>query len=155
MSKTWLYPSWLAPGRISGVSVRLFRISFSGDLAYEVYVPARRGTEVWQRLLDIGAPHEITPYGLDALNALRIEKGHVTHAEINGRTTAEDLGVGRMLKPKGDFIGKSSLHRQGLTRKDRWQLVGLASVDERAPIPSGAKLIAKTGEAAPVPILGR
>jgi glycine cleavage system aminomethyltransferase T len=143
-----------ALGRISGVSVRLFRISFSGDLAYEIYVPARRGAEVWQHLLDIGAPQEITPYGLDALNALRIEKGHVTHAEINGRTTAEDLGLGRMLKQKGDFIGKRSLHRQGLTRKDRWQLVGLASADGRTPIPSGAKLIARTGEAMPVPILG-
>ena len=94
---------------------------------------------VWQRLLDIGAPHEITPYGLDALNALRIEKGHVTHAEINGRTTAEDLGLGRMLKQKGDFIGKRSLHRQGLTRKDRWQLVGLASADARTPHPFGRK----------------
>ena len=141
MSKTRLYPSWLARWAASAASsVRLFRISFSGDLAYEIYVPARRGAEVWQHLLDIGAPHEITPYGLDALNALRIEKGHVTHAEINGRTTAEDLGLGRMLKQKGDFIGKRSLHRQGLTRKDRWQLVGLASADGRTPIPSGAKL---------------
>jgi heterotetrameric sarcosine oxidase alpha subunit len=144
----------LALGCIAGVDVRLFRISFSGDLAYEIYVPARRGAEVWQRLLEVGAEHGITPYGLDALNALRIEKGHVTGAELNGRTTAEDLGLGRMLKAKGDFIGKRSLGRPGLTREGRWQLVGLTPVDGRTPIPSGAKLVADAGKAAPVPILG-
>jgi sarcosine oxidase subunit alpha len=144
----------LASGRICGDPVRLFRISFSGDLAYEIYVPARRGAETWRRLLEAGKEHDIMPYGLDALNALRIEKGHVTGAELNGRTTAEDLGLGRMLKAKGDFIGKRSLNRPGLTRKGRWQLVGLAPLDGHTPMPSGAKLVETSGATAPAPILG-
>ena len=92
------------------------------------------------------AQHGIGPYGLDALNALRIEKGHVTGAEINGRATADDLGLGRMLKAKGDFIGKRSLGRPGLARQGRWQLVGLAPADGRTPLPAGAKLVAEAAE---------
>jgi glycine cleavage system aminomethyltransferase T len=144
----------VATGRIGSAPVRLLRISFSGELAYEIYVPARSGAEVWELLVAAGTEHGITPYGLDALNALRIEKGHVTGAEINGRTTAEDLGLGRMLKADGDFIGRRSLMRPGLTRPGRWQLVGLSSADGLTPLPQGAKLVAEARKPAPVAILG-
>ncbi|MFI4995148.1 MAG: glycine cleavage T C-terminal barrel domain-containing protein, partial [Hyphomicrobiales bacterium] len=144
----------IAAGRVGSAAVRVFRISFSGDLAYEIYVPAGSGAQVWQRLVEAGAEHGIVPYGLDAMNALRIEKGHVTGAEINGRTTADDLGLGRMLKTKGDFIGRRSLARPGLDRAGRWQLVGLASADGRTPLPPGAKLVADPRRPAPNSILG-
>jgi sarcosine oxidase subunit alpha len=143
----------IAMGRIAGIAARVFRISFSGDLAYEIDIPARGGPRVWERLVEVGARHGITPYGVDAMNALRIEKGHVTGAELNGRTTADDLGLGRMLKPDRDFIGKRSLARPGLARAGRWQLVGLASEDGRTPLPAGGKLVADPRRAPPNPIL--
>ena len=128
-------------GRIGGIAVRVFRISFSGDLAYEIYAPAGFGTEVWQRLMQAGAEFGIAPYGIDALNALRIEKGHVAGGELDGRVTADDLGLGRMIRPDGDFIGRRSLSRPGLRDPARWQLVGLTAEDSRTPVPPGAKLV--------------
>jgi len=110
---------------IAGVPGRIFRISFSGELAYEVAVPAAQAAPVWTALLAAGAPHGIRPYALDALNVLRIEKGHVTGGEINGQTTPADLGLGRMLKKKGDFVGRALGQRPGLLAKDRLQLVGI------------------------------
>src|SRR5262249_24495306 len=74
------------PARIAGIDGRLFRISFSGELAYEIAVPAHHALPVWEALLAAGAPQGIRPYGLDALNLLRIEKGHVAGSEINGQT---------------------------------------------------------------------
>ncbi|MCC6470111.1 MAG: sarcosine oxidase subunit alpha family protein [Alphaproteobacteria bacterium] len=128
-------------GEVGGVPYRLFRISFSGELAYELAVPADRGAAVWQALLDAGAPFGIAPYGVDALNILRIEKGHVTGAELNGRTTADDLGFARMLRRDGDFIGRRSLSRPGLTDPDRRQLVGLVPADGVTPLPRGAQIV--------------
>jgi sarcosine oxidase subunit alpha len=133
----------MVTGTVAGVAARIFRISFCGDLAYEIYVPAGYGTNVWQALMTAGAPFGITPYGVDAMNALRIEKGHVAGGELNGRVTAGDLGLGRMIKPAGDFIGRRSLTRPGLHDPDRWQLVGLAPADGKTIIPSGAKIVAE------------
>lgn len=128
-------------GSIGGVAVRVFRISFSGDLAYEIYAPAGFGVPLWERLMEAGAEHGITPYGIDALNTLRIEKGHVAGGELDGRVTANDLGLGRMIKPEGDFIGRRSLPRPGLCDPTRWQLVGLIPEDRKTPLPPGAKLV--------------
>ncbi|HYC14138.1 MAG TPA: glycine cleavage T C-terminal barrel domain-containing protein, partial [Stellaceae bacterium] len=128
-------------GRIGGVAVRVFRISFSGDLAYDIYAPAGYGTEIWERLMQAGAEFGITPYGIDALNTLRIEKGHVAGGELDGRVTADDLGLGRMIKAEGDFIGRRSLSRPGLRDPARWQLVGLTAEDRETPVPPGAKLV--------------
>jgi len=114
---------------IAGIPGRLFRISFSGELAYEVAVPAGQALHVWQALLDAGAPHGIRPYALDALNVLRIEKGHVTGGEINGQTTPADLGLGKMLKKRGDFVGRALGARPGLNEPGRLQLVGLRLAD--------------------------
>ena len=128
--------------RIAGCEGRLFRISFSGELAYELAVPANAALAAWEALLEAGRPHGIVPYGLDALNTLRIEKGHVTGAELNGNTTADDLGLGRLLKPQGDFIGRVLSGRAGLRAADRLQLVGIRprSHDER--LRNGAQLVA-------------
>jgi glycine cleavage system aminomethyltransferase T len=85
---------------------------------------------------------------------LRIEKGHVTGAELNGRTTPDDLGLGRMVKRDRDFIGRRSLSRPGLVDPKRWQLVGVAPTDQKTSLPPGAKIVSDPGRPAPNPCLG-
>ena len=131
---------------IGGVPSRIFRISFSGERAYEIHVPAAYGAALWRRLLEIGKDFGITPYGIDALNTLRIEKGHVAGGELDGRVTVDDLGLGRMVKPEGDFIGRRGAMRPGLRDPARWQLVGLAPVDASTPIPQGAKVVTASAD---------
>jgi sarcosine oxidase subunit alpha len=126
---------------IAGIAARLFRISFSGELAYELAVPARHALVAWEALLAAGAAHGIRPYGLDALNTLRIEKGHVTSAELNGNTSAADLGFGRMLKKQGDFIGRVLAQRPGLLAPERLQLVGVRPSDGTQRLRNGTQLV--------------
>ena len=134
-----------AAARIAGIPGRVFRISFSGEQAYELAVPARDALAAWRALLEAGKPFGIAPYGLDALNTLRIEKGHVTGAELNGNTSADDLGFQRLLKKAGDFIGRALSGRPGLTVPERLQLVGLRPVDPAQRLRNGAQLVA-TGD---------
>ncbi len=126
---------------IAGVPGRIFRISFSGELAYEVAVPAGHAAFVWDAIMAAGEPDGIRPYGLDALNLMRIEKGHVAGSELNGQTTAADLGLGRMLKKKGDFIGRALAGRPALAAADRLQLVGLHPVNKARRLRNGAHLV--------------
>lgn len=127
----------------SGLAARLFRISFSGELAYEMAVPARQGEAVADAILEAGQPFGIVPYGLEALNVLRIEKGFITHAEIDGRTTPGDLGLGKMVSgTKDDFIGKVMLSREGLQRAGREQLVGLVPLNPAHRVLAGGHLLA-------------
>ncbi|MDP2733430.1 MAG: glycine cleavage T C-terminal barrel domain-containing protein, partial [Hoeflea sp.] len=131
----------------SGLAARLFRISFSGELAFELAVPARHGEAVADAILAAGEPFGIVPYGLEALNVLRIEKGFITHSEIDGRTTPGDLGLGKMVSSKkADFIGKVMLSREGLQRADRAQLVGLRPVNPEHPILAGGHLLESGAE---------
>jgi sarcosine oxidase subunit alpha len=132
----------VAEARIAGIAGRLFRISFSGELAYELAVPAGAARTAWEAVLAAGRRYGIRPYGLDALNTLRIEKGHVTTAELNGNTTADDLGFQRMLKKSGDFIGRALATRPGLTAPDRLQLVGVRPVDRAHRLRNGMHLVA-------------
>jgi sarcosine oxidase subunit alpha len=127
------------PAQICGVPGRIFRISFSGELGYEVAVPARYGAALWARLLAEAAAFGGGPYGIEALNVLRIEKGFLTHAEIHGRTTAFDLGLQRMVAAK-DCIGKGASQRPGLMDEGREQLVGLIPLDPAAELSAGAHL---------------
>ncbi len=129
------------PARIAGVPGRLFRISFSGELAYEVAVPSQRADEVWNALLEAGRPLGVLPYGVDALNTLRIEKGHVTTAELDGNTTAHDLGFERMLKTDGDYVGRALSRRPALISPQRRQLVGLRPTQARDRLIAGAILV--------------
>ncbi len=126
-------------GHIIGQPGMVARLSFSGELAYEVYVPARFGIEAWETLLDKGRDLGISPYGLEALGTLRIEKGHVAGSELDGRTTAADLGLAGMLSKKKDFIGKAMVNRPGLIGENRQVLVGLTANGKG--IPNGAQLI--------------
>ncbi|HTD31036.1 MAG TPA: glycine cleavage T C-terminal barrel domain-containing protein, partial [Steroidobacteraceae bacterium] len=129
------------PVAIGGVAGRLFRISFSGELAYELAVPARDALRAWGTLLQAGERFGIRAYGLDALNTLRIEKGHVTGAELNGNTSAADLGFERLLKKQGDFVGRTLSARPGMRAGDRLQLVGVRPVDRTRRLRNGTQLL--------------
>ncbi len=125
-----------------GLKVRLFRISFSGELAYELAVPAGYGEAVADAIMEAGKGEGICAYGVEALNVLRIEKGFVTHSEMDGRTTPDDLGLGRMMAlQKPDFIGKRQSSRFGLTAADRLQLVGLRPLEKLDEFLAGAHLL--------------
>jgi sarcosine oxidase subunit alpha len=135
-------------GKIADVPVMICRLSFSGEMAFEVYSGADYGTHVWQALIDAGKPFGLVPYGLEALGTMRIEKGHVTGAEIDGRTTARDLHLDWMLSSKKPFIGSAMMDRNGLTSSDRLQLVGLLSLDNR-PFNGGAHIVEELDERNP------
>lgn len=126
-----------------GLRARLFRISFSGELAYEIAVPTRYGDALIGRLMDAGKEFDVAPYGLEALNVMRIEKGHATANELNGTTTALNLGMGRMVSKKKDSIGSVLSERPGLNEDDALKLVGLKPVDPENPVPAGAHLMTK------------
>ncbi|HCZ01273.1 MAG: sarcosine oxidase subunit alpha [Rhodobacterales bacterium RIFCSPHIGHO2_02_FULL_62_130] len=127
------------PVQIGGVTARLFRISFSGETGYEIAVPTRYGEALFRDLLARAETMGGGPYGMEALNVLRIEKGFITHAEIHGRVTAFDIGMEKMVSAKKDCIGKAAAARPGLMGAEREQLVGLRPFgDER--ITSGAHL---------------
>ena len=125
---------------VGGVSGRLFRISFSGEHAYEVAVPSRYGESLFRMLTGQAEVMGGGPYGMEALNVLRIEKGFITHAEIHGRTTAFDIGMARMISAKKDCIGKAAAARPGLLGDDRQQLVGLRAKGSDHRLTAGAHL---------------
>lgn len=125
---------------VHGVAGRLFRISFSGEHAYEVAVPARYGDALYRDLVARAEALGGGAYGMEALNVLRIEKGFITHSEIHGRVTAYDIGMQHMLSQKKDFIGKAAATRPGLLEPDRERLVGLKPVDAAGVLTAGARL---------------
>jgi len=130
-----------------GISARIFRISFSGELAYELAVPARYGDATIRAIMAAGSEWGIVPYGTEALGVMRIEKGHVAGNELNGQTTAADLGLGRMMSTKKDFIGRILSERPGLVATDRPRLVGLKAVDRSTRLRAGAHLLARGADA--------
>ena len=137
-------------GRVGNIPVRVFRVSYSGELAYELSVPSDHGVTVWTKLIEAGA----TPYGLEAMGAMRIEKGHVAGPEINGQTTAADLGLAKLVSTKKEFIGKTLLQRPALTDPGRATLVGLVPVDNKTPIRAGSHLVVDHTVPPPVPMIG-
>jgi sarcosine oxidase subunit alpha len=126
-----------------GAPARLFRVSFSGELAYEISVPARLGDAAARALMAAGEAFGVTPYGTEALGVMRIEKGHPAGAELNGQTTAADLGLARLLSKKKDFIGRVMAERPGLTDPERPALVGLRPLEPGRRLRGGAHLLAK------------
>jgi len=139
--------------RIAGVPVRLFRLTFSGELAYEIHLPSAYAVAVWEALLKAGDGHGIVPYGTEAMSILRIEKGHVVGAELDGRTIPVDLGFERMQRKDSDFIGRRSLERPALRDAPRKRLVGLRAEGGKQ-IPRGAQLVATRNAMPPVTMLG-
>ncbi len=132
----------VAEFEFGAVPARLFRISFSGELAYELNVPAGYGESAWEALMEAGAEFGITPYGTEALGVMRIEKGHVAGPEINGQTTAADLGLGRMMSTKKDFVGRVLAGREALVDGARPALVGVRCVKPGERLYAGAHLVA-------------
>ena len=125
-----------------GTPARLFRISFSGELAYELAVPARFGDALMRFLMAAGEPLGVTPYGTEALGVMRVEKGHAAGNELNGQTTARDLGLGRMVSAKKDCVGNALSRRPGLVDPARPRLVGLVPVEPTARLRAGAHFVA-------------
>ena len=114
---------------IGGIEVKIARLSFSGELAYEVYCGSHHGQSLWDLLFKAGEKHNIVPYGLEALSTLRIEKGHVAGPELNGRTTPHDLALSGMVSSKKNFVGSVLLQRETFSKADRLQLVAVKSLD--------------------------
>ena len=125
---------------IGGVKGRLFRISFSGEQGYELAVPTRYGADLFHKILSAAEGLGGCAYGMEALNVLRIEKGFITHAEIHGRVTADDVGLGKMVSRKKDCIGNAASQRPGFTEAGREQLVGLIPVNPLDTLSAGAHL---------------
>ncbi|MEM9708590.1 MAG: sarcosine oxidase subunit alpha family protein [Pseudomonadota bacterium] len=128
-----------------GLRARLFRISFSGELAYEIAVPTPYGDALIRRIMEAGEEFQITPYGIEALGVLRIEKGHPTGNELNGTTTALNLGLGRMVSRKKDCIGKVLSRREGLNTLDALNLIGIRPLDPETELRAGGHLMALGG----------
>jgi heterotetrameric sarcosine oxidase alpha subunit len=128
--------------RIGGQAARIFRISFSGELAYEIAVAADFGLNLWQSLLQVGEAFGVQPYGTEALTVLRTEKGHfVMGPEADGRATAADLGLGKMMSTKKSFIGSQLVNRPAVCAAGRKVLVGLVSSTGTVSIPPGAQIV--------------
>ncbi|OWJ65803.1 glycine cleavage T C-terminal barrel domain-containing protein, partial [Inquilinus limosus] len=125
---------------LGGLPLRILRVSFTGELGYELHVDSQHAPELWQRLIAAGEPVGLRRFGLEALELLRIEKGFLTGAEINGQTTLADLAHERFAKREGAYVGKPMSLRQGMADPDRPRLVGLVSEDG-APLISGAHLV--------------
>ncbi len=142
---------------VAGLDARVCRISFSGELAYEINVAWTQGYALWQAIAAAGAPHGITPYGTETMHVLRAEKGYpIVGQETDGTVTPFDLGMGwAVSKKKADFIGKRSYTRVENQRTDRKQLVGLLAVDPMRRLTEGTQLVAEAEFGAPpVTMLG-
>ena len=139
-------------GEIEGVPARVLRASFTGELSYEISVPARYGLSLWTRIYDLGQPLGITPYGIESLMVLRTEKGYLhMGVDTDGTTTPLDLGWGVPLSKKtDDFIGARSMQRPHDQRSDRLHFVGLQAVEAEQALPLGGHIIAAPHPKPPV-----
>ena len=139
-----------------GVPARVFRISFTGELSYEINIPATYGLWLWNEVMENGAKYGMTPYGTEAMHLLRAEKGFViVGQETDGTVTPHDLRHDWIVKKSGDFIGRRSLSRSDTIRAGRKQLVGLLTEDPMLVLMEGAHVIAEAAESQPpVPMLG-
>ena len=124
-----------------GVYARIFRISFSGELAYEVNVESDNGHYMWEKIIEIGKEFKIQPYGTEALSTLRIEMGHVAGSELDGRTIPYDNSLEGLVSKKKDFIGKRSLGKVAFVAPDRQKVVGIVPLDKKTSIPEGSYLV--------------
>jgi len=141
-------------GDLFGVEAKIFRISFSGELAYEINVQSDHGLFMWEKIMEVGKEFNIQPYGTEALSTLRIEMGHVAGPELDGRTIPYDVSLEGLISNKKDFIGKRSLSRAAFNDKERQKIVGLVPVDRKSSIPEGSHLVKDKDAQLPNPKLG-
>jgi len=146
----------LLEGTICGIPTRLFRVSFTGELGFEINVPADYGRAVWEAVYAAGAPLGLTPYGTETMHVLRAEKGYIiVGQETDGTVTPSDLGLDWAIgKTKKDFVGKRSLRRPDLVKADRKQLVGLLTADPKIVLEEGAQITVEASPATGTPALG-
>lgn len=144
-------------GQIAGIPARVFRISFSGEMAYEINVPWGYGAALWAALWAAGQPLSVVPYGTESMHVLRAEKGYIiVGQDTDGTVTPYDLGMDWIVgKAKKDFIGKRGLARTGIQAAGRKQLVGLLTSDPATVLEEGAQVVAtETIPRPPVPMIG-
>jgi len=141
------FMTW-AQGRLGGFDARVFRISFSGELSYEIAIPAAQGLAFWEALWAAGQPHGMMPYGTETLHVLRAEKGFVMIGdETDGTVIPQDLNLGWAIsKKKADYLGKRGQERSHLADPERWKLVGLETLD-KSVLPDGAYAVAEGANA--------
>ena len=137
-----------------GVPAKIYRISFSGELAYEINVESDNGYFMWEKIMEVGKEFQIQPYGTEALSTLRIEMGHVAGSELDGRTIPYDASLEGLVSKKKDFIGKRSLNRSAFTSTDREKLVGVVPIDKTTSIPEGSYIVKDPKAKLPNPKLG-
>jgi sarcosine oxidase, subunit alpha len=142
-------------GTVADMPAWVFRISFTGELSYEINVAARYGLALWQALMTAGEPYGITPFGTETMHVLRAEKGYIIAGqETDGTTTPGDVGMDWMVSKQKDFIGKRSLTRSDALRDDRKQLVGLLTADPDEVLPEGAQIVAERSRKPPMKMIG-
>jgi sarcosine oxidase subunit alpha len=143
-------------GRICGVPMRLFRVSFTGELGFEINVPADYGLAVWEAVFAAGEPLGMTAYGTEAMHVLRAEKGYIiVGQDTDGTVTPDDAGLSWAIgKAKADFVGKRSLQRAAMKSSDRKQLVGLRTRDAQLVLEEGAQVAALPGQKPPMRTIG-
>jgi sarcosine oxidase subunit alpha len=140
---------------LAGIPVRLFRVSFSGELAYEINVRSDFALSLWQAVMRAGAPRDITPYGTETMHVLRAEKGFViVGQDTDGSVTPVDLGMNWMLSKSKDYLGRRSLARSDCHRSGRKQWVGFRSLDDRSVVREGSQLIQDGSARPPVALQG-
>ena len=146
----------VANGRIRGVPMMLFRVSFSGELGYEINVPADSGRAVWEAVYEAGIAHGIAPYGTETMHVLRAEKGYIiVGQDTDGTVTPDDAGLSWAIgRGKADFVGKRSLERAAMKSAHRKQLVGLRTLDPGTVLEEGAQLVATAGLKPPMKSIG-
>lgn len=143
-------------GTICGVPTRLFRVSFTGELGFEINVPSAYGRRVWEAVWQAGQPHGICPYGTETMHVLRAEKGFIiVGQDTDGTVTPFDAGLDWAVgKKKPDFVGKRSLARPDIVAPGRKQLVGLLTEDPKVVLEEGAQIVADPRQAVPMTMIG-
>jgi sarcosine oxidase subunit alpha len=144
-----------AEGTVAGAPARVFRISFTGELSFEINVPSSYGLSVWEAVMTAGQKYGITPYGTEAMHVLRAEKGYIiVGQETDGSINPHDLGMDWIVSKQKDFIGKRSLTRADMSKPDRKQLVGILTDDPQIVLPEGAHLVEELKDKPPMAMLG-
>jgi len=143
-------------GTICGVPTRLFRVSFTGELGFEINVPSHYGRAVWETLFEEGQQYDICPYGTETMHVLRAEKGFIiVGQDTDGTVTPHDAGMSwAVAKKKKDFVGMRSLKRPDLVKEGRKHLVGLLTEDPKTVLVEGAQIVMDPNQPIPMDMLG-
>ena len=143
-------------GAICGIPTRLFRVSFTGELGFEVSVPADYGRAIWVAIFTAGDRYGIAPYGTETMHVLRAEKGYIiVGQETDGSATPDDVGLGWVVgKTKKDFVGKRALSRPEMSNPNRKQLVGLVTDDPNVVLEEGAQIVNGPNQPIPMKMIG-